>query len=276
LEIKALLNAAATESYDERRASIENALSFRDFRRNRFSHTRIENNNELWLGLADYAAASVNARDRGEILTGLTNTAHSIMADITGSSLQFNYTRVTGSLYAFLLNDMNIFWKEELNADSDLGAILGYALGITAIWGFDEIDKARYDYDTIRREEEELAERIRLVSDEIAQMRENEVFLRIPFDVMRGGIISGGRDISFYFLPDNVTLTRGYSSERRSSFGRIEVRNAPLLTVSGTIMVAINNIRMQGSVVADDNWRLELNEEYGVMPYDGGYMVVRR
>jgi hypothetical protein len=270
LEINALLRAANANDEATRLSSIAHALSFRNDRRHNFGGTaRGENMGEIWNGLAFYTEEAITAVNRNEIVSGISRFA----GIIQGDSLQFSFGTVTGALYAFLLDEMNIHWKEDLNARTDLGLVLEDALGLT-LFNPNEIDKRRYDYTAVRMQETAWAETADEIYREVLAILETATFLIVP----RGSATVVRSDAynrtSSHTLPGNLRLTRG-NIEMHGSFGVLEMPRGDIISVRGVQKIIAENMQINGNEVTAATWSLTLNEGYGIVSYREHYQVVR-
>jgi hypothetical protein len=270
LEISALLRAARSSDYQARREHITNALSFRNHRRRIFDSANEENTRELWQGLEVYTTRALNVENRNEILEGLSSLA----GIAEGASLQHIFASVTGALYAYILDEMNIYWKSDLNAESDLGVILENALGITTL-NFDEINKTPYRFSTIEHSERAWVETMSIIIDEAEEILESNVFLEIPTTDFGGATIFSRGNTSTFSLPNDVWFVRSGEMEWSGVFGRLEVPDGGVISINETVMLIAENKQINGNRVTGQNWTLTLSDGFGIEPRGEGFRVAR-
>jgi hypothetical protein len=123
LELRALGKALTTEQ-KERRSHTLNALAFREYRRSLYSGAaESEVSLEMHEGLAEYT---------GIKLCGVDNpnqfTADMLKEREDMDSFVRGFAYLTGPAYGFLLDDLNVNWRNDLKPSDDLGVILASAV----------------------------------------------------------------------------------------------------------------------------------------------------
>jgi hypothetical protein len=118
-EWNALQMALLSKGKDRRRA-VEDALTFRAARRDRFpSAAAREIPLEIFEGLAEYSGMRLAGFSREQVVEAVKRKRKGE----TGLVRSFAY--VSGPLYGFLLDGTGAGWRKEVKSDTDLGALLG-------------------------------------------------------------------------------------------------------------------------------------------------------
>jgi len=275
LEINALIAALRVEG-DARLALIQDALAIRAERRRVFDGGIEENSFELIEGLAQYIEWSLELEREGTIMGAQFNEALRMGADgmVHGDGLERGFGYVSGALYAFLLNEADPSWMQSVSGDSDLGAMLKDAVGITALPQIDEIDLERYGYTGISAQERIWAAARERMIEQIKESLASDPFLKFYYDhvEIEGWTIQG----QWFTFPDFGAITRG-NPQLTGSFGTLSVTNGDLILSEseGAWMIVAFDVEIDEDIVSGSNWVLELNDGYDVQR-DGKDFVVKR
>jgi hypothetical protein len=251
--------------------SITNALSFRADRRRNFGNAEYENLTEIWDGLERYTEWVLTSRTQNALLANFNAFARDFVG---GGTLGVGCRRLTGALYAFLLDEFRIHWKEDLTAESDLGLILQEALGISPHLDITNIDKTHYSHAAIVEEETEYMENLRIMQALLAESLENHPLLKIHFEYWEN--LFFGSFVRHTDIPDVGQVGWG-DIEFGGIFGIFEIRNGLyIIHNDGFIAVIAENMEINDRVVAAETWRLLLMDGFYVVPYGDNFIITRR
>jgi len=269
LEINALLRALRVTG-EQRYAAVHDALSIRAERRRMFDRAADENRLEMMEGLAQYTEVVLNNHVKGTQLAFMESFADGMAR---GISLEHAFGYVSGALYAFLLNDTGVPWKNSVHLDSDLGFMLKEAMDISELMPFYELDLSAYSYDRISREELAWAEARESTLRDITENTLNQPTLRFYHSDFEGlGLAFNGHRFSFNGLG---MVFRG-NIDYQGSFGRLLLENGDFIVHdAGVNMVAALNVEINGRHVSGSNWELALNDGYEVVQVGDNFVVVR-
>jgi len=269
LEINALLRALRVTG-EQRYAAVSDALSIRAERRRLFDRAADENMLEMMEGLAQYTEWSLAPPASPGLVTLMESFADGMAQ---GISLEHSFGYLSGALYAFLLNETGVPWKDDIRFGGDLGLMLQEAMGIFELTPFGEVPLIGYGYNRIAADEKAWAVTREAILRDITEYTLNQPTLRFYHDDGFGlGAAFSGHRFSFYGLG---TVLRG-NIDYQDSFGRLVLRNGDFIMHNdGVIMVAALDVEMNGNHVSGANWELELNDGYEVVQV-GEHFVVRR
>ena len=268
LEINALLRALRVTG-ERRYSAVHDALSIRAERRGMFDRAADENRLEMVEGLTQYTEVTLNRHTRSAQLAFMEGFAAGMAH---GISLEHSFGYVSGALYAFLLNDTGVQWKNSINIDSDLGLILKEAMGISALMPLYEIDLTAYGYAQISQEELAWADARESTLRVITENTLNQPNLRFYHSDFEGlNLAFSGHRFSFYGLG---MVFRG-NIDYQGSFGRLLVQNGDFIVHDdGVNIIAALNIKVDGRYISGSNWELTLNAGYEVVPVGDNFVVV--
>jgi len=271
LEVNALIRAFHTTDEEGRLLAIADALSIRALRRQVFDAATSENRLEITEGLALYTEWALNISSRNNLVDMFNSFAEGM---VSGVNLENSFGYLSGALYAFLLNELDVPWKDGLNDDSDLGQILKEAMGITTVRDISEIDLSLYGYEQIEHEESEWAEIQNYTLNRVMESIQNHPTLQFHWgDYEHYGVAFNGSRFSF---ADLGTVFRG-NVEFLGSFGRLYVRNGELIFHNdGFVMVVADDMEIENNLVTARHWTLELNDDYEVILYYDNFRVARK
>jgi len=130
LEWRALAAALEADRTTARRVAIEDALSFRQARRERFAGSAAaENALERLEGLAEYTGIAIavpSAAERASYARGDIERIGAVPSFVR------SFAYASGPAYGLLLDARRPDWREHVAGDSDLGRLLAEAWGLTA------------------------------------------------------------------------------------------------------------------------------------------------
>jgi len=286
LEMNALTRAFRTTG-DARTAYVADALAIRAERRRIFDHAEDENIFMNIEGLAQYTEMALPANSpqdiRARVLNGMENMAFQVR-DI-GLERAFGY--FVGAMYAFLLNETDAAWEQNINVRADLGYMLKDAMGISELPPIETINLMRFGYNAISREEHEWADaRARM----LAWL--TEIFINQPTLIIYGNGLDDGISLGFSghmsSFTEFGTIIIG-NTDFSGSFGTLNLRNGYFRrdeadSDSFFIMVTAQSLVIDGNRITaqatDGNrrhsaWTMYLNEGYTFIEYGNGFRVVR-
>jgi hypothetical protein len=279
LEINALIAALRSTDEEARLAAIQDALSIRAERRNRYPEAAVhENIVEVSEGTATYTDLRLVKCAIDLILDWIEWHVMTRISGSTGLSHGFGY--VTGALYALLLDEISADWKEKVQWNSgmatDFGGLLQVAAGITELTPFDELDLEQYGYSEIVAVETAWVENhARMVQEAF------ETFQDVPMLLISDlGELSLGGDIEVFSIPSLAPFEGGLGTvfygdfEYFGPFGRLTLRQGHLL-LDSPHQIPAPHIAIDGSRASCHNWMLELNDGFLIEEVDGNFRVVR-
>jgi len=275
LEINALITALRRGG-DAGLAAINDALAIRAERRRIFDRKAEENSFELIEGLAHYIEWSFELEREGNVLGTQLIDAYRMYTDgvVRGDNLERMYGYVSGSLYAFLLDEADPSWMQEVTGNSDLGTMLKDAIGITTLPQIDDIDLEQYGYTVIAAQERTWARERDSVIEQIKESLANDPLLKFSYDhvEIEGWTIHG----QWFTFPNFGGVSRG-NSQLIGNFGSLSVTNGDLILsdIEGAFMIVVFDIEIEDGWASGSNWVLELNDGFGV-ERDGKDFIVKR
>ena len=164
----------------------------------------------------------------------------------------------SGALYSFLLDEFDVDWKTELRWDSDLGALLQEAAGISELTPFAELDLTLYGYEEVTAFELAFAENNARLMQEAQEIFSGQVlYLDTRSDLSFGEVV-------MLHVPDLGIVYYG-SLTLVGEFGRLEVTDGFFFL--GRFMdyeISAQAIEKQGNRIIGQNWVLELNEDFEI------------
>jgi len=297
LEINALLHALHTTGA-ERTVAVHNALSIRAERHRLYPEaTWHENNFEMVEGTASYTEAVLGRDNLDDRLVLIE-----MYMDKDGDDIPITFGYHTGALYALLLDEFSIDWREGLSWETDLAALLKDGIGLTETIPFDEINVEHYGYSEIRPLEETwIAENERLIQEardalsgplllidaegefnyfdaEAADIRVIhldglELYASDEFDYGQEEI----HLLEFARQPLDQTVFYG-NFTYTAHFGKLEFTGGFLHLLSVMWRHGIPAIEMEidGNRIITPGWVLTLNEGYKLREVDGGHFGIAR
>jgi hypothetical protein len=273
LEINALIHALKSEG-DERSKAIYDALSIRSARREVFSQfIQHENVFEIHEGLADYTETRLLKVETDVLLDRLEAMANSLRHTMNIGGI-FGYT--SGALYGYLLDEVNIPWREFVDFGTDLAVLLKEAHGITALLSFDGIDLVIYGYDEIMDSETERLENYQRLLDDISDSFKQNPTLRIPVSFENEGMQLN--PMNTFQLP-GVGMVYGATVVISGVFGRLEVYDGYFARDNTTFdgRVIATDIVIEDNHVSAHGWFLVLEDDYEIKPqqFTDNYVVAK-
>jgi hypothetical protein len=236
------LREALRKSGEERKVAIQDALLFRQYRRQLFpTATKAECQMEMHEGLAQYT---------GHVLCGLPSDqvvrqlCTQLDAAQTEESLVSSFAYWSGSAYGLLIDTYGANWRKGLTSESDFGRLLKKVSGISALpVSSEEVEQRLKVYDGAS---------VRAFEDEREASRKQQL------EKYRGLFINGPtlsiplRQMQFTYNPSNLcpldTLGTVYPTMRLTDqWGTLDVENGALL--------ARNMIKVTLSAPADTSMR---------------------
>jgi len=257
LEWRALAAALNLAAPADRRQAAADALTFRAARRGQAGADGAEQERALELseGLAEYTGVKLAMAEPGEAAAATLRAAERAPAYARA------FVYASGPAYGLLLDDMAPGWREGLDAEADLGDLLGSAIGFAP-----EADVAaavqaaaiRYDGQAVAEEEIALeAERMRQRAAWVARLVDGPV-LRLPFRQMRIGF----NPSNLVPMPPHGTV---YPTLRITDvWGVLEVEDGALLD-EGWSAVAVA-APADAAALSGPGWTLQLNDGWRLVP----------
>jgi len=270
LEINALI-AAWSSAGDERLAAIHDALSIRAARQEMFGSRVVESRADNHEGLAVYTEFRLAGGDEAVFLDNMEMYADVLM--YVDSNIGWMSSYASGALYATLLDEFEIAWREGFRAnDSDMSAILREALNMTDLTPFDELDLEQYNFAEIYANTVASIEAHEAMLDDVREIFRTQPTIRLR----RGDYTTVAESAGFFDLPGmgvvhwvNVTVS--------GSFGRIHMREGYFLNNinGGYRLLAAEGMWTEGDMIFGNDWELELNEGFELY-WDGDSYIIRR
>ena len=271
------LRRALTSQGAARRQAVEDALTFRAYRRSLFAPTSAsERVLEINEGLAEYTGFRLSAKTNAELLDYLTRQIERAAENPTfvGS---FAYS--SGPAYGILLDTAAAGWRQGLTPQDDLGELLQRSLRIelsSDVRARAEKQAGQYGGEALRLAE---AERETARQKRIAEYRKRLV--EGPTLLLS---LTDKRTVSFNST--NIVPLEGvgtvYPTARVSDeWGILEISNGALMVREGgriTKVYVPSPADVKTPSLKGDGWVLQLNPDWLVVPGQrpGDYLVRRR
>jgi hypothetical protein len=266
------LREALKKTGEERKVAIQDALLFRQYRRQLFpSAAKEECQMEMHEGLAQYTGHALCGLPSDQIARQL---GVQLDAAQTEESLVSSFAYWSGSAYGLLLDTYGADWRKGLTSASDFGRLLQKASGISALpVTSEEVEQRLKTYDGAS---------VRAFEDERETSRKQQL------DKYRGLFVDGPilliplQQMQFTYNPSNLcpldTLGTVYPTMRLTDlWGTLDVQNGALL--ARNMMKVILSAPPDTSVrpVAGDGWVLQLKPGWMIKPGERkGDLVLRQ
>lgn len=276
LEWRALRQALTTKD-EARRQAVEDALTFRSYRRSMFPDSDVsERALEMNEGLAEYTGFRLSASTETELIDYLTEQ---IDRATDRPTLVGTFAYSSGPAYGILLDAANAGWRNGLTPQNDLGKRLQEALKITLksdLKTMAEKQAVKYDGAALRLAESE--------REAARQKRIAEYRKRLVDEPTLLITLTDKRTVSVN--TSNVTPLEGagtvYASARvTDEWGILEISNGALMIresggrISKVYVSAPADI--DGQPLKGDGWTLQLNSGWTLTPGErkGDYILKR-
>jgi len=256
LEINALL-AALHSTGDDRLAAIHDALAIRTARRriNTSNAALQENAIEIGEGTAVYTA---EIRLPLDSMTDIVAYFEQYMeTQIKGQAMRmFGY--LTGAMYGVLLDELDVDWKQDLQWNTDLGALLQNATGFTTLAQVGTPDLERYGYTEVVAFETAWVENYERLILEAQELLSGPT-LRID----RGGdFIYEDGSLLVLYLPRNEVAYYG-SFTFVGSFGYLVVSDG-FIRLGPHYLIPAQDIAIHENHVIGPDWEIWLYDDYEI------------
>ena len=255
------LREALRKSGEECKVAVQDALLFRQYRRQLFpSATKEECQMEMHEGLAQYTGHTLCGLPSDQIARQL---GVQVDAAQTEESLVSSFAYWSGSAYGLLLDTYGADWRKGLTSDSDFGRLLQNVSGISALpVTSEEVEQRLMTYDgaSVRAFEDER---------EISRKRQLEKY--------RGFFVDGPtlliplQQMQFTYNPSNLcpldTLGTVYPTMRLTDlWGTLNVENGALLSGNMTKVTLAAPKDTSVRPIVGDGWVLELKPDWSFKP----------
>jgi hypothetical protein len=266
------LREALRKSGEERRSAVQDALLFRQYRRQLFpSAMKEECQMEMHEGLAQYTGHALCGLPSDQVARQL---GMQLDAAQTEASLVSSFAYWSGSAYGLLLDAYGADWRKGLTSASDFGQLLQKASGVSALPVTSaEVEQRLKSYDGAG---------IRAFEDERESGRKQQL------EKYRGRFVDGPtllvplQQMQFTYNPSNLcpldTLGTVYPTIRIADrWGTLEVTNGALL--ARNMMKITLSAPPDTSVrpVVGDGWELRLKPGWSFKPGERkGDLVLRQ
>ena len=269
------LRQALTTSGTARRHAVEDALTFREYRRSLFPDADAsERYAELKEGLAEYTGLRLSAEDNTKLITQLTKEMETEAARPTFMS---SFAMSSGPAYGVLLDSADAHWRKGLTPRQDLGTLLQSAMKIELaadVKARAEKQAALYDGETLRTAEAQRSEK-RL--DQIAANRQRFLAgptLLIPLTDQRSITVVSNKVVPI----DGVGAV--YPTSRIvDAWGVLEISKGALMiqNENGRIRQVYLSVPedLKGRPLKGKGWKLQLASGWEVVPgsREGDYFL---
>jgi hypothetical protein len=238
---------------DERRIAIQDALLFRQYRRQLFpTAAREESQMEMHEGLAEYTGRVLCGLPKERLIQIMNMQLGKVRDE---ESLVSSFAYWSGSAYGLLLDAYSADWRKGLTCASDLGELLQKLSGVSALPVTSEEAKQRlngYGGDTVRSFEDRRAV---IRSERLEKYRkllvEGPTF-RLPLQQMQ-----------YTYDPSNLcpldTLGTVYPTMQVTDlWGILNVENGALFSGNMTIVTLAAPADTSARPIVGDGWVLEL------------------
>jgi hypothetical protein len=255
------LREALKKSGEERKVAVQDALLFRQYRRQLFPlATKEECQMEMHEGLAQYT---------GHVLCGLPSNLIARQLGVqldaaqTEESLVSSFAYWSGSAYGLLLDTYGADWRSGLTSASDFGQLLLKASGISALPVTSEKVEQRlkaYDGASVRAFEDERETNRKQQLEKYRGLFVNGPTLLIPLQQMQ-----------FTYNPSNLcpldTLGTVYPTMRLTDiWGTLDVENGALLAKNMTSVTLSAPSDTAARPIVGDGWVLQLKTGWTIRP----------
>jgi len=269
------LRQALTTSGTARRHAVEDALTFREYRRSLFPDADAsERYAELKEGLAEYTGLKLSAGDNAKLIAQLTKEMET---EAVRPTFMSSFAMSSGPAYGVLLDSADAHWRKGLTPQQDLGTLLQSAMKIELspdLRARAEQQAALYDGKTLRTAEALRAEK-RL--DQIAANRQRFLTgptLLIPLTDQRSITV-----VSNKVVPINGVGAVYPTSRIVDDWGILEVSKGALMiqNENGRIRQVYLSVPedLKGRPLKGKGWKLQLASGWEVVPgsREGDYFL---
>jgi hypothetical protein len=276
LEWRALRLALTTSGAAHRRA-VEDALTFRNYRRSLFPQSDAsERAAELTEGLAEYTGYRLSAKDTPEIVDRVSKA---IEREAARPNFVASFAYCSGPAYAVLLDTSDPQWRKGLTVQQDLGSLLQRSLKIELsadLKAMAEKQAFLYDGEALRASE---AKRNEKRQDQIAEDRKR--FLDGPTLLI---LLSDKRSITVVsnnMVPIDGVGTVYPTSRIIDEWGVLEITKGALMIQNegGRIMQVYLSPPQdpKGRPLKGEGWTLKLTPGWSIVPgsREGDFLLKR-
>ena len=270
LEHRALLRAIRSETYAERLAALNDALSIRNEREERVLLGRGDREMEIISGTALYTSLMLGLETHEERIQVIENTMIGIKENLT----RINHGNTIGVVYAFFLSELGADWKTDISYETDLGYLLQEALGIEELTPFNELDLEIYGYSYVTTREAERLE---------ARLRRREYIMytvgmsRLLLTIDNIGSFDESSSIEEFTI--NRELYWYGDLIHTNEAGRLTLQNGIVWIDNSSneirIPIGDGDITIEENRVLGHNWELELNAGFEIFEILGGFRIRR-
>jgi len=271
LEWLALLDAINESDNEGRNQSIQDALLFRQYRRQLFPGAdTMESRFELHEGLAEYTAFKLYYNSQTEIRDKILERK-SNYTDNEGSCIRsFGY--YSGLLYAYLLDETDNSWQRKLKCGDDLGTLLQHLRGIdisvdTANWLTQT--KLRYPFEKIYLRELKIKNKKEIIVSEYRIRFTKKPLLIIDLT---------GAHLGIYTNPIPIdTLGKVWPIiDISNDWGFLSVKDNGCLMTSGNAVISADNIDIGEQIISGDGWTLTLSNGWTIINENRNYIIKKK
>lgn len=265
LEWRALAAALRADS-EQQKSAIEDALTFRLFRRTFCAAAAVEENTlEINEGLAEYTGVKLDGRPEAKQRTYAARRCEEHAKMFPSLTRSFAYT--SGPAYGLLLDLHDPNWRTSLSKDSDLGEMLRKAAAVSTPG---ELSNAahqraeRYDGKRLMAEEDQReANRRKLLAEYQARFIDGPT-LTMP----------AGPNFNYSYDPNTVQAMEGVglvypTLSVTDDWGRLEVSNSALMIRENDVPVRLILSAPAGAtpeIRESKDWKLTLHPGWRVAP----------
>ncbi|MFA8434302.1 MAG: hypothetical protein ACEPOZ_07275 [Marinifilaceae bacterium] len=255
----------AVETNGKKRAKhLENALLFREYRRNMYSGSaEKEALFEMHEGLADHTGLKLSGASENEIREILS---HKVKTSLKRHTLLMSFAYTSGPLYGYLLDASGINWYQNLKQTDDLGELIKKAYGINPN-PTNTIDHlyAEYNGEELIQKEKNYEEEMQAFLKSCRDRFLSNPKLIIPMSMCR---ISFNPHTVVPF-EDHGTIYKTFNAFGK--WGKLKTDKGALVTPNWSKVIA----DAPDKDFKSDNWELILNEGWKIeKKEDGNYYVV--
>ncbi len=256
------LQTAVTSVGEDRELAVQDALAFRERRRELFPEAAAtEQLLELNEGLAEYTGTVLCGSDRK---TRIRRIAAALSSQERRKNYVRNFAYAVGPAYGFLLDEVSSNWREELHPKSDFGHLLAEHYGVTEsddLAGDVELCMEDYGGEEVVREETQRAEaRDQRIATYRARYVDGPV-LRIEPDP----------SLRYSFNPNHLETWEPHGTvygtfHLTAEFGVLEVRSGVLVEFDeGAIQAAIVPAPASAAQLSGPGWKLTLADGWSMV-----------
>lgn len=258
------LDRAINNQDKEKIEAIEDALIFRQLRRDTYSAAKSENNLEIAEGIPEYTGITMASSSKSEIKKLLKNA---LEEQINSDSFVRSFAYYSGPAYGVLLDEVNDNWRKKLKPNSDLGNLLKENYKIEIQSNTFDTRKEKYNYQEIYEFEQKKKQKKDKLIKKYEEKFTNNAIVKIKVNSPSIGFNPKNliplKDLGTVY--PNIVIT--------DSFGTLTVKRGGCLFNWKTAIVSAKNISIKKEKISGDGWTIKLNKGYSILKQGKNYRI---